>query len=352
MNHEHIRKLLSPNELIQQLPINRSQQRFISQSRKAIREVLKGNDSRLLLVVGPCSIHDIASTKEYARKLKELIPSVDDAFQIVMRVYYEKPRTSLGWKGFLYDPLLNGSCDIHSGLLHTRQLLRDLADMEISVGSEFLDPLTAYYFQDLISWGCIGARTSSSQIHRQLASALPMPVAFKNSTEGSVYGALHSIISAAAKHSYMGFNNNEITVVQTHGNPDCHIVLRGGESSPNYDPESIAATLELLKKANLPPRVLVDCAHDNSFKDHEKQQSVFESVLQQIVDGNQSIRGMLLESHLFTGNQPFPSALSELKYGISLTDPCLDWERTENLIKCAQDILKGSGKQFHLTCAN
>jgi len=345
MNQHHIHNLLSPEELISNLPINAHQERFVAQSREVIKHVLDGKDSRFLLIIGPCSIHDIASTKEYARKLSQLVQSMKNAFQIVMRVYFEKPRTSLGWKGFLYDPWLNGTCDIQSGLIHARQLLIDLADMEIPAGTEFLDPFTAHYFGDLISWGCIGARTSSSPIHRQLASALPMPVAFKNSTEGSVSNAIHGIISAASQHSHMSFNHHGVTVVQTNGNPDCHIVLRGGERSPNYDPQSISKTLALLKNANLPQRVLVDCAHDNSFKEHEKQQIVFESVLQQVVRGNESIRGALLESHLYPGKQSFPLDPSQLQYGVSLTDGCLGWEQTERLIKWAYELLKGHSEE-------
>jgi 3-deoxy-7-phosphoheptulonate synthase len=323
-----------------ELPISTAQQQFIEKTRHEIKQIIEGKDPRLLLIVGPCSIHDTIAAKEYARKLHALAQSVSDTFLIVMRVYFEKPRTTLGWKGFLYDPWLDGSHDIPSGIRMTRRLLLDLAELEIPTAAEFLDISSAYYFGDLLSWGCIGARTAASQTHRQVASGLSMPVAFKNSTDGNVDIAINGVINASSPHTFIGMNaHGRLSTVHTSGNTHGHIVLRGGESKPNYDPESISYTLERLQKANLPACLLIDCAHDNSSRKHEQQALVFQSIINQIVEGNREIRGALLESHLFSGNQPMTNA-SQLKYAVSLTDPCLNWETTEHLIRWGGSMLK------------
>lgn len=326
--------LPAPAELIKNLPIQLAQEHFISQARQEIKKILLGENPRLLLIVGPCSIHDLKAAKEFAQRLKELSEQISDIFYVVMRVYFEKPRTALGWKGLLYDPHLDGSNNITAGLKLTRQLLLDLACMEVPAAAEFLDPLSSCYFGDLISWGCIGARTASSQTHRQMASGLPMPVAFKNSTDGNLDIAINGIIAASEPHTFIGINElGCVSAIHTHGNPDTHIVLRGGESSANYDPQSLSLVADRLKKANLPLRLLIDCSHDNSRRKHEQQCVVFQSCIHQFLDGNKNIRGVILESHLFGGNQQLTANLADLRYAVSLTDPCLDWETTKELIE-------------------
>jgi 3-deoxy-7-phosphoheptulonate synthase len=306
-----------------------------------ITRILEGKDARLLLIVGPCSIHDSESAKEYAVKLKELSHEVSDQFFLVMRTYFEKPRSILGWKGFLNDPDLNNTNDIARGLELTRKLLVELLQLKVPMAAEFLEPTSCAYFDDLISWGCIGARTSTSQIHRQMASGLPMPVAFKNTTEGNIEAAIHGIVSCAQTHAYIGINQNGLaTILNTTGNSHGHLVLRGSDSETNYDPESISHALHSLKKACLPSRVLIDCSHGNSRRRYEQQYHVFQSVMSQIMEGNHAIRGMLLESHLYAGNQQITHDSTSLKYAVSITDPCLDWSTTENLIQWAYQKVK------------
>lgn len=339
LNITHTEALPSPHELMQEMPISFAQQHFIEKTRHEIKQILEGKDPRFLLIVGPCSIHDITAAKEYARKLHHLAQSVSDTFLIVMRVYFEKPRTTLGWKGFLYDPWLDGSHDIPSGIRLTRRLLLDLAEQEVPAAAEFLDISSAYYFGDLLSWGCIGARTAASQTHRQIASGLSMPIAFKNSTDGNIDIAINGVINASTPHTFIGMNAQGcLSTVHTSGNTHGHIVLRGGENKPNYDPESISYALERLQKANLPASLLIDCSHDNSLRKHEQQPLVFQSIINQIVEGNREIRGALLESHLFAGNQPLESS-SQLQYAVSLTDPCLNWETTERLVRWGNSML-------------
>lgn len=345
--------LPTPQELHQELPASAHHREFIEQTRQQIRKVIDGTDPRLLLIVGPCSIHDVTAAKEYATKLRDLSREMSDTFLIVMRVYFEKPRTTLGWKGMLHDPLLNGSDAIHIGMRWTRQLLLDLAEMGIPAASEFLDPATAYYFGDLISWGCIGARTSSSQTHRQIASGLPMPIAFKNTTDGNVDVAINGALAAASPHTFIGMNAQGKAIVnRTSGNPDCHLALRGGELKPNFDALSITQASNSLRKAGLPTGLLVDCSHDNSRRKHERQISVFQDVINQVCQGNRDIRGLILESHLFAGNQPLSVDASRLRYAVSLTDPCLDWESTENLITWGRSKLaEAENSQIAITMA-
>lgn len=341
LNITHTTALPSPKDLMQKLPITSTQKQFVEKSRDQIRQIIKGNDQRLLLVMGPCSIHDITAAKEYAIKLRSLAQEVSDTFYIVMRTYFEKPRTARGWKGLLYDPWLNGSHDISTGLHWTRQLLLDLAEMEVPAAAELLDPASAYYFGDLISWGCIGARTAASQTHRQIASGLPMPVAFKNSTDGNVGIAINGILNAATSHTFIGASpTGQMSVVHTSGNPDGHLVLRGGKNAPNYDPQSIALAIERLQHAELSNRLLIDCSHDNASRKHEQQPQVFQSVIHQIVEGNNHICGLLLESHLLSGNQPLVAQNSSLKYAVSITDPCIDWSTTERLIRWGHALIK------------
>lgn len=325
--------LPTPHELKRELPITDLQLRNIQQSRHIIKNILEGSDPRQLLIVGPCSIHDVNAAKEYALRLKELSKVTSEKFFIVMRVYFEKPRTNGGWKGILYDPFLDGSSNIKAGLKVTRQLLLDLSSIGIAAGAEFLNPLATTYFSDLISWGCVGARTVESQIHRQLASSLPMPVGIKNNTDGNLEVAVNAMATAATSHNYLSVNEwGQITNFRTAGNKHTHLVLRGGENHTNYDPESVQRALSHLQKGKQPERIMIDCSHGNSWKQHSRQQIVFESAIEQIVEGNQSIKGMMIESNINAGNQTMGRDPSLLRYGISLTDPCLDWETTERLI--------------------
>ena len=313
---------------------------FVSKNRKTIRAILNGTDTRLLLIMGPCSIHDSALAKDYALKFKELEEKVSSNFFLVMRTYFEKPRTSSGWKGFLYDPHLDGSHQIHQGIEQSRRLLLDLAEMGIPTATEFLDPLTAFYYDDLISWGSIGARTSSSQPHRQLASALNMPVGFKNGVAGNISAAVNGVKVASNPQTFIGLNETGQTIIaRSRGNLDCHIILRGGDLQPNYDPISVGKALSYLEKDDLGQRLLIDCSHQNSGKQHEKQVEVCHSVLQQVANGNSAIKGLMLESHLQAGNQDTRD-LNALQYGVSITDACLDWTTTERLVLYAADYLQ------------
>ena len=340
LNLNSVEHLPTPHDILHELPISLHQQAFIQDTRGKINDILSSDNSRLLLIVGPCSIHDPKAALEYAKKLRELAPQVSDTFLVVMRVYFEKPRTTVGWKGLLYDPHLNGSHDLVTGIRMTRKLLLDLADLEVACAAEFLDPFSCYYFSDLISWACIGARTSESQTHRQMASALPMPVAFKNNTNGSIDVAVNGIVSASTPHVFMGVNEHgQMSLMHSSGNPHCHVALRGGENKPNYDPQSIAKALTYLQKQGLPKRVVIDCSHDNSNRKHEQQPLVFQSIINQIIEGEQYIRGMILESNLEAGNQALLADRSKLRYAVSLTDPCMDWTTTEHLIRWGHAML-------------
>lgn len=335
------KNIRSASELKKELPLLEKQQAFIQHTRKSINQILNGQDSRLLLIVGPCSIHNTESAVEYAEKLGNLSMEVSDTFLIVMRTYFEKPRTTSGWKGLLYDPGLDGSYDIEKGLYKCRKLLIDLNNLHIPTATEFLDPSAPSYFSDLISWGCIGARTAESQTHRQLASNLELPISFKNNTSGNVEIAINGILSAAISHTCIGVNEEGRTsIIKTKGNPSCHLTLRGSDLKPNYDPESICLSLELLEKAKLPKRLIVDCSHGNSGRDPLQQCNVFQSVIHQIIEGNRNIKGLILESDINSGNQVIPADLSTLQYGVSLTDACLDFKTTETLIRWAFERLK------------
>jgi 3-deoxy-7-phosphoheptulonate synthase len=325
--------LPSYKELKAHLPLLSPHDDFIEKSRQTIREILNGIDSRLLLIVGPCSIHDRSSAQEFAQNLRHLAHEISSQFFLVMRVYCEKPRTASGWKGFLYDPLLDGSHAMRQGIEWTRQLMLELTSMQIPIATEFLDPLTAFYYEDLVSWGSIGARTASSQVHRHLASNLSMPVGFKNGVAGNLSAAINGAMVASHPHTYMRLcENGKPIVSRTKGNSDTHIVLRGGESGPNYDPSSVSNALARLEYLSLPTRLLIDCAHHNSEKKYEGQLAVFQSVIHQILEGNTNIRGLMLESHLYAGNQNVTENPKNLQYGISITDPCLDWHSTVHLI--------------------
>jgi 3-deoxy-7-phosphoheptulonate synthase len=301
-------------------------------ARETVRAILNGTDSRLLCLVGPCSIHDPAAAIDYAERLIKLRPAVEDRLFLVMRVYFEKPRTTIGWKGLINDPHMDDSCDMESGLRIARRLLIDVNRLGLPAGTEMLDPITPQYIADLISWTAIGARTTESQTHREMASGLSMPVGFKNTTEGNLQIAVNAIESARRPHSFLGINQDGVTaIIRTSGNPDTHVVLRGGKTS-NYDASSIEECQRLLAKAGLEPRVMVDCSHAQTAKDYTRQLGVLSAMVEQIRSGNRGIMGVMIESNIGAGNQPLSKDRATLKYGVSVTDPCIDWATTEECL--------------------
>lgn len=332
--------LVTPEQLASELPVTDKALSAIADSREVISNIIHGNDHRLLVICGPCSIHDIAAAKEYALRLKALHDKTQDSLYIVMRVYFEKPRTTVGWKGLINDPHLDGSFDIEAGLRKARELLIWLAELGLPVATEALDPISPQYLAELFSWAAIGARTSESQTHREMASGLSMPVGFKNGTDGSLGIAINALQSAASSHKFMGINRaGQVTVVATEGNPDGHIILRGGKQ-PNYDSVCVADCEQELLASGLGAGLVVDCSHANSSKDYRRQPLVAQNVINQIIDGNQSIIGIMLESHLFAGNQSSTGKqFDELDYGTSITDGCIDWETTETLLVGAREKL-------------
>lgn len=349
LDAQQIEPLPAPAEIKQQLPISTEQLQFINRARQQIANILDGNDNRLLLIVGPCSIHDSEAALDFARKLQKLAAEVSDTFYIVMRTYFEKPRTTLGWKGMVYDPGLNGSNDIAAGLRHSRHLLLNLADMQLPAATEFLDPAVPRYIGDLISWACIGARTAESQIHRQFASGLPMPVAFKNNTSGNIDIAVKGVLAASSPHSFFGIDDSgRLSIVHTTGNPYAHIALRGGEHRPNFNEESVGYAAQQLAKHRLRQRIIIDCSHDNSSRCHENQKDVFSAVIRQSLAGNGAIRGLALESHLNGGSQEMTIDPSRLRYAVSLTDPCLDWASTEALIQAGAASIRNKAAPLPL----
>jgi 3-deoxy-7-phosphoheptulonate synthase len=328
------RRLMAPRVLKEELPMSERANATVVEGRKTVQEILHREDPRLLVVVGPCSIHDPRSAMEFAQRLQSLKEAVEDQFYLVMRVYFEKPRTTIGWKGLVNDPHLNGTYDVDAGLRLARKLLLDINELGIPAATEFLDPIVPQYTADLVSWAAIGARTTESQTHREMASGLSMPVGFKNGTDGSLRIAIDAMLSARHPHHFLGIDQEgAVTVVETQGNADGHVVLRGGNSRPNYDAASIAEAAELLRKAGLPDGIMVDCSHANSGKQHARQEDVWKNLVSQRVEGSHSMLGVMLESHLFEGNQPVRPNLSELKYGVSITDACLGWEVTERMLR-------------------
>lgn len=307
---------------------------FVGQTRKEINRIIFGDDKRLLFVVGPCSIHDREAGMEYGRRLAALAKEVEDRLFLVMRVYFEKPRTTVGWKGLIMDPHLDGTCDIDEGLRTARSFLRDIIDLGLPTATELLDPITPQYIADLISWSAVGARTTESQTHRQMASGLSMPLGFKNGTDGNITTAINAIKAASSTQTFLGINHEGLaSAVTTRGNPHCHVILRGGRNGSNYDAASVREAEELLEKAKLPKAIMVDCSHANSGKDPQNQPMVAEEVLGQIEKGNTSIIGLMAESNLRAGKQSFPQPKGDLEYGVSITDGCIDWKTTENLIR-------------------
>jgi 3-deoxy-7-phosphoheptulonate synthase len=338
-----ITPIIAPADLRQVFPLSDEGSEFVTATREHIKNILHGRDPRLMVVLGPCSIHDPASAIDYAKRLANLSQKVSDHLFLIMRVYFEKPRTTVGWKGLINDPDMNGSHLISKGLGIARGLLCRMTELKVPVANEMLDPITPEYLADMICWGAIGARTTESQTHRELASGLSFPVGFKNSTDGNLQIAIDAMISARHPHSFLGINREGLTsIIQTTGNPDVQIVLRGGKK-PNYFPEDILKTEELMNKHDLFPSIMVDCSHANSEKNHEKQPQVLENVVGQIVAGNRSISGVMIESFIEGGNQPIPRDLSQLKYGLSITDKCIDWNTTERILLEAHARLKKCG---------
>lgn len=340
LNIADVQPLPSPAEVLASLPQSTAQADFVAHSRQTLREILFGDDPRLVAIVGPCSLHDVTAAREYAHRLADLAYELDERIVLVMRTYFEKPRTVGGWKGLLLDPQLDGSGNISHGLRLARGLLREILDLGLPTATEFLDPLSPPYLADLVCWTAIGARTSESQLHRQMASALSMPIGFKNSTDGNVRHAIHGIKAAAQRHTFLGLAaDGRAAAIHTLGNSDCHLVLRGGASGPNYAPEQISEADVLLARAGLPRSIVVDCSHDNSGRSPERQPGVLKEVIRQVSAGRSAIKGVMLESNLFFGNQPHPGAQGTARYGVSITDGCMDWPLTERCLREAYHAL-------------
>lgn len=338
----HVREteaLIPPRVLKAELPIEEAMVETVVRARETVRRILHGSDQRLLCVVGPCSIHDPAAALDYAQRLVELKRKLDDRLFIVMRVYFEKPRTTVGWKGLINDPHMDDSCDVESGLRIARRLLLEINRLGLGAATEMLDPITPQYTADLIAWSAIGARTTESQTHREMASGLSMPVGFKNTTDGNLQIAVNAIESARRPHSFLGINQDGLTaIVRTSGNPDTHVVLRGGQT-PNFDSTSIEECGRMLAKAGLEPRLMVDCSHAQTAKDYTRQPLVLAALVEQIRAGSQAIMGVMVESNINAGNQSLKDGRAALKYGVSLTDPCIDWPTTESCLVQAATAL-------------
>ena len=333
--------LITPDQLKKEIPLSPAALRTVTQGREVVRNILDGKDHRLFVVIGPCSIHDIKAAHEYAGRLKALAAEVSDTLYLVMRVYFEKPRTTVGWKGLINDPYLDDSFKIQDGLHIGRQLLLDLAEMGLPTATEALDPISPQYLQDLISWSAIGARTTESQTHREMASGLSSAVGFKNGTDGGLTVAINALQSVSSPHRFLGINQEGgVSIVTTKGNAYGHVVLRGGNGKPNYDSVSVALCEQALAKAKVKANIMVDCSHANSNKDPALQPLVMENVANQIVEGNTSIIGLMVESHLNWGAQAIPKDLGELQYGVSVTDACIDWASTEKTLRSMHAKLK------------
>jgi len=335
--------LISPDELKAELPLTEKARSVVTEGRTVVRNILDRKDHRIFVVVGPCSIHDVEAAKDYAQRLKKLADEVSDTIYIIMRVYFEKPRTTVGWKGLINDPYLNDSFKIQEGLHIGRKLLLDIAEIGLPAATEALDPISPQYLHDLISWSAIGARTTESQTHREMASGLSSAVGFKNGTDGGLTVAINALQSVSKPHRFLGINTEgQVAIIHTRGNSYGHVVLRGGNGKPNYDSVSVAICEQELAKAKVTPNIMVDCSHANSNKNHELQTLVMENVSNQIIEGNKSIIGLMVESNIGAGNQNIPANLCDLKYGVSVTDACIDWVTTENVIRKMHDALKGA----------
>ncbi|NBB79881.1 MAG: 3-deoxy-7-phosphoheptulonate synthase [Verrucomicrobia bacterium] len=325
--------LPTPLDLCQEIQKTEAAHKFVADSREAINEIIFGKDRRLLVVIGPCSIHDLKAGREYAKKLARLAEEVKDRMLIVMRVYFEKPRTTVGWKGLIMDPNLDGTSDIPEGLRIARRFLLDIIEIGLPTATELLDPITPQYIADLICWSAIGARTTESQTHRQMASGLSMPLGFKNGTDGGLTVAINAIKAASQTQTFLGIDNEgRANALTTKGNPFCHVVLRGGSKGPNYGADDVAEVREQLVAGGLTAAIMTDCSHANSAKDPGRQPIVFEEIVRQSLT-DPSVIGAMVESNLNHGNQPFPQPVESLKYGVSITDGCIDWPTTEAMIR-------------------
>lgn len=333
--------LITPADIKKTLPLSDRARETVLAGRQTVYDILDRKDHRLMVVIGPCSIHNVDEAKEYAERLKKLADEVSDTLYIIMRVYFEKPRTTVGWKGLINDPYLDDSFKIEEGLHIGRKLLLDIAEMGMPAATEALDPISPQYLQDLVSWSAIGARTTESQTHRELASGLSSAVGFKNGTDGSLTVAINALQSVSSPHRFLGINfEGRVSIIHTKGNPYGHVVLRGGGDKPNYDSVSVTMAEQELRQAGLSTNIMVDCSHANSNKNHELQPLVLDNVANQIVDGNRSIVGVMVESNLNPGNQPLPKDKAELKYGVSITDACIGWDATEQCLRQLREKLK------------
>ena len=341
LNVEAQEILITPDQLKREVSMSDAANALLAESRQVICNTLDGSDHRMFLVVGPCSIHDVDAAMDYARRLKELADEVSDTLYLVMRVYFEKPRTTVGWKGLINDPYLNDSFKIEDGLHIGRKLLLDVLELGLPTSTEALDPISPQYLADCISWSAIGARTTESQTHREMASGLSSAVGFKNGTDGGLAVAINALKSVSKPHRFLGINKQgQVSVIKTTGNPYGHIVLRGGYKGPNYDSVHIKLCEAELDKACVPPNIVVDCSHANSNKEPELQPLVMENVSNQVLEGNRSIVGLMVESNINAGNQDIPDDLSQLQYGVSVTDGCIDWETTVTAIRDMREKLR------------
>ena len=346
INIQSIQPLTSPREFIEKYPVTPRVAQLVADGREQIARILRGEDERMLMITGPCSIHDLEAGYAYAQRLKGLTGELQEQLLVVMRVYFEKPRTTVGWKGLVYDPRLNGGFDIAAGLQMAREFLLQVGELGLLAAIEFVDPITPQYLADLYSWAAVGARTAESQTHRQMSSGLSMPVGFKNGTGGSVQLAVDGVVAAQAVQGFLGVDTDgKASIVVTKGNPNCHIVLRGGSRGTNFDAASVADAVERLQRSKVSTRLVVDCSHANCGKDYTKQRVAFQDVLDQRIAGNGNIVGMMLESHLLEGNQPLDERNpGNLKYGVSITDPCVGWEETVELLTTAGQALGSARK--------
>ena len=344
LNVSGLTPIIAPADLKQVLPISESSAAFVASARQQIKDILWNRDPRMMVVVGPCSIHDPKAAIDYAERLSALAKELADQLLIVMRVYFEKPRTTIGWKGLINDPDLNGTHEISKGLGVARSLMLNITELGLPIATEMLDPITPQYMADMISWGAIGARTTESQTHREMSSGLSFPVGFKNGTDGNLQIAIDAMGAACHPHSFLGINREgRISIVRTTGNPDVHIVLRGGNGQPNYHEADIEKTRQLLDKSNIKTSIMIDCSHANSFKDHTRQETVLVDVMDQVGGGDQSIGSLMIESFLKEGNQKMAEHPKDLEYGVSITDKCVDWPTTERMLRHAHGKLREAG---------
>lgn len=333
--------LVAPRRLKEELPMTDISNKTVVEGREVVEGIIAGKDKRLLAIVGPCSIHDPVAAVDYARRLGELRKRIEDRIYVVMRVYFEKPRTTLGWRGLIFDPALNGTGDIARGLREARKLLLEITGMGLPAGSEILDSIVPQYITDLVSWASIGARTTESQNHREMASGLSMPVGFKNGTDGSLDSAINAMTSSLHPHNFIGIDPDGLTsVLRTTGNDAIHLILRGGKTGPNYYEENVEKAEEMLRREGLPRAIVVDCSHANSGKSHARQERVYQAFIDQRSRGKDSLVGFMLESNLFEGCQPIPRRLEDMKYGVSITDECIGWKQTEEILLDARDKMK------------